>query len=304
MGFIRRGNYSENSVEGVVGSANNLIKSKIENTVYVDTPAEKSMAFNQLLLGLASKTDLIIEGKCYVGVTANPVQSLTAHGIDIHSGGSFFCMDIPSALAEQCKRELTALEGYEAVTDSDNDFWNDTYPQMYVYIYKISENTNEKIDTSGFAPLKKMPGIPIVVRLVYTDGSEDKRYYDNELTQKDCDDIIGFINVCINENRLMELEVIHRMFNRIYAEFGKGCCVINYDSGTSQEGGYQSYRSGERSRKKVKLYKNEYPEYMLCRDLGVAGVAGVFENILAYFLMKGKKPGKRQNVKWVNMKEE
>ena len=62
--------------------------------------------------------------------------------------------------------------------------------------------------------------------------------------------------------------------------------------------GYQSYRSGSTSRKKVQLYSGEYPEYMICRDMQA------LEEILRYFLLKGKKPGKRQNVKWVNMKYE
>ena len=43
-------------------------------------------------------------------------------------------------------------------------------------------------------------------------------------------------------------------------------------------------------------YFGEYPEYMICRDMQA------LEEILRYFLLKGKKPGKRQNVKWVNMK--
>ena len=43
-------------------------------------------------------------------------------------------------------------------------------------------------------------------------------------------------------------------------------------------------------------YSGEYPEHMIFRDMQA------LEEILRYFLLKGKKPGKRQNVKWVNMK--
>ena len=92
------------------------------------------------------------------------------------------------------------------------------------------------------------------------------------------------------------MQIRHRARDILSAEFGEGCCIISHDSRTSQCGGYQSYRSGETARKKVQLYTGEYPEYMLCRDMNV------LNTIVSYYLVKGKKPGKRQNIKWVNMK--
>lgn len=47
----------------------------------------------------------------------------------------------------------------------------------------------------------------------------------------------------------------------------------------------------------MQIFTGEYPEYMLCRDMTV------FENIPEYFLQKANKPGKRQNIKRVNVKE-
>lgn len=44
------------------------------------------------------------------------------------------------------------------------------------------------------------------------------------------------------------------------------------------------------------LNSSDYPEHIICRDMQA------LEEILRYFLLKGKKPGKRLNVKWVNMK--
>ncbi len=137
---------------------------------------------------------------------------------------------------------------------------------------------------------------PVIIEKNYTDGTCEKRSYD-DLSKELCAEIIEKILNEANECKLAKLNIKHRYLNYIIAEFGEGCCVINYDGGRSQTGGYQSYRSGEKSRKKVRLFTGEYPEYMLCRDMSV------LENILTYFLTKGKKPTKRQNVKWVNMKE-
>lgn len=189
-----------------------------------------------------------------------------------------------------------SVDGFEPVTDPSNDFT--AVPQdapIYIYIYKISENTREKIDVSGFVPLEKLPERPIKAVMTCTDGTVKKEYY-GKITETDCNALIDRIRKLADNGQLMELKIGHKMFNSVYVCFGEGCCIINYDNGTSQDGEYYSYRSGERSRRPVKLYKGEYPEYMLCRDLGI------LEDILRYFMMKGKKPGKRQNIKWVYMK--
>lgn len=296
MGFVRRRNYAENTIDGVVDCVKDNIRSEVENMKIVNRSDDESAAFAYLWLMLRSKTELIIEGECYVGITANPVQSLTAHGIDIHAENTFFCMDIPAASAEDCKKALADLDGYEAKTNPDNDYLDNTYSQLYVYIYRISDDTNEKIDISGFTPLKKIPEKPVIVELSFTDGSYNKKYYDDP-EQDQFEDLISEIIDYAAANQIAKFCIVHRELNKLYAEFGENCCVINYDNGTSQVGGYQSYRSGEKSRKKVQLFINEYPEYMLCRDFSI------LENILSYFLIKGKKPGKRQNIKWVNMKE-
>ena len=126
-------------------------------------------------------------------------------------------------------------------------------------------------------------------------GSADVRILP-EINEKLCNDLITEIREGISSQQLAEVWIRHRELNMISVLFGDGCCIINYDAGTSQMGGYQSYRSGATSRRKVQLYSSEYPEYMLCRDMQV------LEVILQYFLLKGTKPGKRQNIKWVNMK--
>lgn len=297
MGYVSRMIREEDSVTAVVNDVSYFMKSRLENKRFSNRTEEESRELAQTVLELTAKNNLIIEGKCYVGLTANFVQSLAAHGIDHHDETGFFCMKLPADRAEDCRRAVMAIDGFEPVTDPANDFT--AVPPgspMYIYIYKISPDTCEKIDVSGFTPLKQLPGRPIAAVMTITDGTVRKRYYDS-FTEADCDGLISEIRKPADSGQLMELKVTHRMFNFIYALFGEGCCIINYDSGTSQDGGYQSYRSGERSRKPVKLYKGEYPEYMLCRDMRV------LEDILRYFLLKGKKPGKRQNVKWVAMRE-
>lgn len=296
MGFIRRGNYAENTPDEIVEDVKRCLKSKIEGMSFANHSEEESAAVAKMFLCLRSEKEFIIDGKCYVGISANPVQSLSAHGIDIHAENTFFCMDIPIEKAEECRQKLSKLDGFEAVTDIRNDYFDSTYSQMYIYIYRISDTTKEEINISGFTPLKNLPDKPIIIEKNYTAGTFEKTFYD-ELNKNMCIEFINDIMREINGNKLAKISITHRKLNTLYAEFGEGCCIINYDNGTSQTGGYQSYRSGEKSRKKVKLFTGEYPEYMLCRDMTV------LENILTYFLSKGNKPTKRQNVKWVNMRD-
>lgn len=295
MGYKSRLHDEDDPVETVVEKVRYFTKSSHENRKYKNHTEEESKEIAQFILQLNAKDNLIIEGKCYVGLTANFVQSLTAHGIDYHEETDFFCIKLPADRAEECKCAVMSVDGFEAVTDPSNDFT--AVPQdapMYIYIYKISADTCEKIDVSGFVPLERLPERPIKAVMTFTDGTVKKQYYDS-FTETDCDSLIDRIRSFADKGQLMELKIDHKMFSSVYVCFGEGCCIINYDNGTSQDGQYYSYRSGERSRKLVKLYKGEYPEYMLCRD------KNVLENILRYFLMKGKKPGKRQNIKWVYM---
>lgn len=299
MGYvnINRFGFNGDPVDWAVRFVKYDLKNRPENKKLTNITDEEFREYAQVVMQVTAKDRLVIGGKCYVGLTANYVQSLTAHGIDHYDDTAFFCMKLPADRAEECKRAVMSVDGFEAVTDPSNDFT--AVPQdapMYIYIYKISADTREKIDVSGFVPLEKLPERPIKAVLTYRDGTVKKEYFD-KLTEADCNALIGRIRELADKGQLTEIKITHKMFNFVYACFGEGCCIINYDSGTSQEGNYQSYRSGEKSRKQVQLFKGEYPEYMLCRDFGV------LEDILRYFLMKGKKPGKRQNIKWVMMKE-
>lgn len=73
MGFIRRGNYENNTVDGIIQIVNGFVRSKTEATNYSGRTPEESRDFSQMFIQLMSKTNLIIEGKCYIGITANPI---------------------------------------------------------------------------------------------------------------------------------------------------------------------------------------------------------------------------------------
>jgi len=295
MGFERRGNYAANTVSMVINHVSSNIRQKIESTQFEGHTAEESAALSRSFLQLAAKRNLILEGRCYIGVTSDPVKSLHAHGIDTFAENTFFCMDIPKELAAECKAEVMALDGFEAVSDPANDRTETPYPNLFIYIYKLSDKTNEHPELDGLTPQQSMPEESIIIRLGLRDGSRQVRYY-SEMNADICDGILTEVFRLFSEHHLADLNIRHRERNLLSAEFGEDCCIINYDPRTSQCGGYQSYRSGETARRKVQLYTGEYPEYMLCRD------TEVLKTILNYFLLKGKKPGKRQNVKWVNMK--
>lgn len=291
MIFRDCGNYYENSVEKVVSYVQRCLSIEIEKERCKYQTAE----IVHKAKPITSPVILVIEGKCYVGITSNPIQSLTAHGINIFSSNTYYCTDIRKEDAQRCKEAVTELEGYEAVCIPENDHLDTPFPQLYLYIYKISDKTNEQPEINNYTPIEKLPEGKNIVRFVMRNGRADVRILP-EINEKICNDLITEIKEDISSQQLAEVWIRHKELNMISVLFGDGCCIINYDSGTSQMGVYQSYRSGVTLRKKVQLYSGEYPEYMLCRDMRV------LETILQYFLLKGKKPGKRQNIKWVNMK--
>ena len=295
MGFMRRGNYEKNTIEIVVDHVRHTIRSEMEHLRFEGKTAEESAKLAQIILASTAKQELILEGRCFVGITANPMQSLSAHGINIFASNTFFCIDIPKDDAKSCKEAVMELEGYEPVSEMETDCYETPFSQLYLYIYKITDQTNEKPYIKEIVPLQYLPEREITIRTEKRDGTANARFA-VEMDETVCDDLLTEIRTGISAHQFAELRIRHRDFNQIIVQFGDDCCIISYDAGTSQCGGYQSYRSGSTSRKKVKLYSGEYPDYMICHDMQV------LEEILHYFLLKGKKPGKRQNVKWVNMK--
>ena len=287
MIFRDCGIYYANSVEKVVEHVRRYLNIELIKSPYNCEIVKEGH--------VVSPVFLVIEGRCYVGITSNPVQSLTAHGINIFASNSYFCTDILKEDALRCKEAVIALDGFEAVSDPANDHTETPFPQLYLYIYKISDKTNEAPDTSALVPAERLPEGENIVRFVMRSGNAETRVI-TEMGETERNDLIAEINAGISSQQLAEVWIRHKALSMLSVLFGDGCCIINYDAGTSQCGGYQSYRSGSASRKKVPLYSGEYPEYMLCRDVQV------LEAILRYYLPKGKKPGKRQNIKWVNMK--
>ncbi len=89
----------------------------------------------------------------------------------MYSDNSFFCMDIPSEDAAECRKAIAETGGFEPYFDENSDYINNTYGQLYIYIYKISDKTTEKIDVKGFTPLKQIPDRPIRLQMTFTDGN-------------------------------------------------------------------------------------------------------------------------------------
>lgn len=236
-------------------------------------------------------------GTWYVGITANPVMSLKAHGLDIYKGG-FDCWDIPFQYAAACKEALLAMDGYTMVTDNESDYVDSTYPNMYIYLYTVKWNTRQHIDPTGFAPLKSMPAPPITVKYIDAQEKETLVRFDDSFDDAACEKLLGEIREKYMKKELYGLVVRHRDSSWMELQFGADGVIISYDSNTSQAGAFQSYRSENTSRKKTALFTGEYPEYMICRD------TDVFIDILRYFLKKKRKPGKRQGVKWVVMPQD
>ncbi len=266
MGFWRRGNYDLNTID---------------------------MIMRHLVVAKEYKI-----GVWYVGITANPIQSLAAHGIDIYARNTFECWDFPHENIAECKAAVMELEGCNIITETESDYINYKYPNMFIYTYQITDKTIQKIDVSGFTPYKTIPKPPVIVKYYSIDGKETMVRYDDSFDEKNCDWLLDEIKEKVLENQLKGLVIKPRGTHFMEMQFGEDGCIISYDSNTSQCGAFKSYRNGSKSRKLVKLFTGEYPEYMICRDVDV------LIEILGYFIKKNNKPGKRQNVKWVVMPEE
>lgn len=268
MSFWKRGNYAFNTVEKIV----NLVK-HFGKFAY-DT--------------------------WYVGITANSVRSLKAHGIntDNQMSPDFDVWDIPFEHAKECKEALLSMEGYDFICDDESDFIDETYPNSFIYLYRVMSFTTQHIDTLDFKPVKSLPKNHIIVTEVSRNDEKTVTRYDDEFDKAACDELVEQIRQKFLGNQTKFLKIVHRSVIEMWFYFGEGCCTITYDGRTSQEGYVQSYRSGSRSRKQVPFFEGAYPEYMICRDVDV------FTDIVRYFLEKDRKPGKRQNVKWVVVKEE
>ena len=267
--FWRRGNYEFNTVEGIVSHV-----MQMKNYFW---------------------------GTWFVGVTANAVSSLNAHQIDTDDqmSSSFFCWDIPFESAKACKAALLALEGFDCISDDESDFIDHTYPDYFIYMYGvINGRTVQRIDVSGFKPVKALPEPPIIITEVSRDGQETITRIGDEFDKAACAELVEQIKQKFLAGRMRSLKIVHRSIIEMWFEFGEGCCTISYDGHTSQDGYIQSYRSESHVRKLIPFFEGAYPEYMVCRDMDK------FISILQYFLEKDRKPGKRQNVKWAVVKIE
>lgn len=267
--FWRRGNYEFNTVEGIIAHVT-------------------QMSYN-------------FWGTWFVGITANAVSSLKAHQIDTDNqmSSTFVCWDIPFESAKLCKASLLALEGFDFISDDESDFIDNTYPNSFIYMYSvINGHTIQHIDVSNFKPVKALPENHIIVTEISRDGKETITRIGDEFDKVACAEFVEQIKQKFLTNQMQSLKIVHRSIIEMWFEFGEGCCTISYDSHTSQDGYFQSYRSETNSRKLIPFFEGSYPEYMVCKDVDK------FIAILRYFLEKDRKPGTRQSVKWVVVKRE
>lgn len=265
----RRGNYDKNTVEMIL----------------------QQIKFGRYFEG---------SSKWYAGVTANVVQSLTAHGFtreEIYGRSrDFHCWDIPKENALQCKNAVVLQ--YNMLIDENSDFLSEKYPNLFIYFFAAAQNRTIHIDVSSFTPVKSLPDEPIFVTEKFRNGETKREIYDGSLTADGFEKMLEHFRSVFLNGTLNTLVIQHRNTEEMWFNFGEGCCRISYDAHTSQEGGYASWRNGSKARKPVKFFEGEYPAYMVCTDVEQYTAA------LSYFLEKGRKPGKRQNVQWAWVKEE
>lgn len=130
------------------------------------------------------------------------------------------------------------------------------------------------------------------------DGKKTLTRIGDEFDKAACAEFVEQMKQKFLTNQMKSLRIVHRSAIEMWFEFWEGCCTISYDSHISQEGYIQSYRSENHARRLIPFFEGAYPEYMVCKDVNK------FIAILQYFLEKDRKPGKRQNVKWVVVKRD
>ena len=265
----RRGNYSENTVD---------------------------MILNQIAFGKYFQN-----GEWYVGVTANAVQSLTAHGFageEIFGRTFGFAVwDIPAENAVKCKREILKL--YKNTScDDESDFLSDKFANLFIYAFEKKPNLVTHIDVSGFTPVKTLPENPVWITEKSRDGTVTRKFYDHDFSEEEFAYLLEHFREVFLNGTLATLVIQHRSICEMWVNYGERCCRISYDAHTSQEGGYASWRNGSKARKPVKFFVGEYPAYMVCTDVEQ------YMTALSYFLKNDRKPAKRQNVLWAWIKED
>ena len=99
----------------------------------------------------------------FTGVSSNPLLSLAAHGVDLAEHKTYLCWVIPTQYAAELKAEALALDFFRHAWEDASDYIAPEQPYTYLYHYLVEKGRTPLIDTTGFTPLKYIPGRPVQI---------------------------------------------------------------------------------------------------------------------------------------------
>ncbi len=120
---------------------------------------------------LRSTRPILPDSLWYTGISSNPMLSLAAHGVDPALHSTYLCWVIPAAFAPELKAEALTLPQFRHAADDASDYIAEEQPYTYLYNFRVEKGLVLPIDTTGFTPLKYIPGRPAQVFAWHRDGS-------------------------------------------------------------------------------------------------------------------------------------
>lgn len=214
----------------------------------------------------------------YTGISSNPLLSLEAHGVDPAQHKQFICGVIPVKFAQELKAEVLTFGYMKHVTDDASDYIAEEQPYTYLYNFLVEKGSVLSIDSSGFTPLKYIPGRPAQIFAWHVDGSRTSQ----NIETQDRDSYPEILEGLLKKARGEEFT---RMLLRcqeatiMQCDFREGGYEVYFDARTSQSGYVYRYLAEE----------------------GREGDWEALYDILLYFLRFGKK---KRGTKWKYVRKE
>ena len=176
----------------------------------------------------------------FTGVSSDPMGSLAAHGVDLGHRSSFVCWVIPVRYARELKAEVFALDGFRHTGDDASDYIAEEQPYTYLYNFLVEKGSVLSIDTTGFTPMKYLPGRPAQVFAWRADGSRFSR----TIETKDRDSYPEVLEGLLAQAKAGEVvRILLRCQEAtiLQCDFREGGYDLWFDARTSQSGYVYKY---------------------------------------------------------------
>ncbi len=214
----------------------------------------------------------------FTGVSSNPLLSLAAHGVDLAEHKTYLCWVIPTQYAAELKAEALALDFFRHAWEDASDYIAPEQPYTYLYHYLVEKGRTPLIDTTGFTPLKYIPGRP--VQIFWWDQGGNRSSMRIETQDRDSyPEVLERLLAEAKAGRTTRLLLRGTEGKILQCDFREGGYDLFFDARTSQSGYVYRYLPGE-------------------------GQEGDWERLYGLLLYFLEKNGKQKGSKWRYVKKE